>query len=110
MQLNHKSSTLVQTFKAGVSSGAHEIEGKTQMLVQHTKMLTQHCMQRSRSTVKAVSNASGLAYVNYIKFKIWYQHLSSYPKVIYAPLLFFACGVYGYHSVKKTSHPYSPVE
>jgi hypothetical protein len=93
---------LVETLKAGVSSGAQEIEVKTQMLVQHTKILTQHCMQRSRTTVKAVSNAGGLAYLNYVKFKIFYQHLSSYPKVIYAPLLFFACGVYGYHSVKKT--------
>ena len=39
------------------------------------------------------------------KFKILVQHVSSYPKVTLIPLLFFACGAYGFHSVKKTSIP-----
>ena len=34
--------------------------------------------------------------------------MASYPKVCYLPLLFFACGFYGYHSVKHTSVPYTP--
>ena len=34
--------------------------------------------------------------------------MASYPKVCYLPLLFFACGFYGYHSVKQSSVPYTP--
>lgn len=67
-------------------------------------------MSRSRSTVKAVSNVGGAAYLSFVKFKIFYQHLASYPKVIYFPLLFMGCGVYGFHSVKKTSAPYTTPE
>ena len=67
-------------------------------------------MTRSRSTANVVSNVGGSAYLSYVKFKIFFQHLASYPKFVYVPLMFFACGVYGFHSVKKTSVPYSAPE
>lgn len=33
------------------------------------------------------------------------SHLASYPKVTYLPLFMFACGAYGFHSVKKSKVP-----
>ena len=44
----------------------------------------------------------------YVKLKISYRHLASYPKVFYLPLMLFACGVYGFHSVKGSALPYTP--
>jgi hypothetical protein len=87
---------------------SEEIAAKKLVLEQRTRELTQHLLARSNQTVKAVSTAGGTAYSMFIKFKICYSHLASYPKVCYLPLLFFACGFYGYHSVKHTSVPYSP--
>lgn len=55
-----------------------------------------------------MSTAGGHALMMYTKFKIVYAHLASYPKIFYLPLMLFACGVYGYHSVKKSSVPYDP--
>ena len=87
---------------------SEEIAAKKLILEQRTRELTQHLLARSNQTVKAVSSAGGTAYSMYIKFKICYSHLASYPKVCYLPLLLFMCGIYGYHSVKKSSVPYTP--
>jgi|LauGreDrversion4_2_1035121.scaffolds.fasta_scaffold217722_2 hypothetical protein len=87
---------------------AEEIAAKKMLLEQRTRELTQHLLARSNQTVRAVSFAGGSAYSMYIKFKIFYQHMASYPKVCYLPLLFFACGIYGYHSVKHSTVPYTP--
>ncbi len=87
---------------------AEDIAAKKLILEQRTRELTQHLLNRSNQTVKAVSTAGGSAYSMYIKFKICYRHLASYPKVFYLPLLLFTCGIYGYHSVKGSSVPYTP--
>ena len=44
----------------------------------------------------------------YVKVKICYRYLASDPKVFYLPLMLFACGVYGFHSVKGSAMPYTP--
>ena len=90
------------------SLSAEEIAAKKMLLEQRTRELTQHLLARSNQTVRAVSNAGGSALSMYVKFKICYQHLASYPKVCYLPLLLFTCGLYGYHSVKHSSVPYTP--
>ncbi len=88
--------------------GTADIAIRKQILEQRTRELTQHLLSRSNTTVKAVSSAGGQAYMMYTKFKICYAHLASYPKIFYLPLMLFACGVYGYHSVKTSSVPYDP--
>ncbi len=55
--------------------------------------------------MKTVSTAGGHAYVLASKLNLYMNHLASYPKVIYLPMVLFACGAYGYHSVKKSTEP-----
>jgi len=61
---------------------------------------------------KAVVDAAtkGSATMVLSKFKVYLQHLSYYPKVVYVPLLFAACGIYGYHSVRAEPLPCPPTE
>ena len=98
---------VTKTMKQNIPSlSAEEIAAKKLMLEQRTKELTQHLLARSNQTVRAVSSAGGSAYQMYIKFKICCQHLASYPKVFYLPLMLFFCGLYGFHSVKGSAIPY----
>ncbi len=87
---------------------AEELANQKLRFEQRTMLLTQHVRARTNSTARVVSNASGSAYLFYLKFKIYLQHLASYPKIVYLPLMLFSCGIYGYHSVKTSSVPYNP--
>ena len=88
---------------------AEDLAAKKMILEQRTRELTQHLLSRSNQTVKAVSSAGGSAYSMYVKFKICYKHLASYPKVFYLPLMLFACSVYGFYSIKGSALPYTPL-
>lgn len=87
-----------------------ELSLRKERIMMHTRELAKHILSRSNQTVAVVSSASSSVCAVFNKFKIFVQHLSSYPRITYLPMLFFACGAYGFNSVESSAQPTQPLQ
>ena len=88
---------------------AAELSLKKQQLMMRSRELTQHLATRSDQAMKLFFIAGARGYLVFNKLKVYGQHLASYPKISYLPLLFFACGAYGFNSVETSQEPYTTI-
>lgn len=78
-------------------------------MIRHSIQLASNQRQRAAKKAAAAGAATKSSVLMVLsKFKVYMHHLSCYPKVAYLPLLFVACGVYGYHSVRAEPVPCPP--
>lgn len=59
--------------------------------------------KKSKNMATVLAQSSSKMYLNIKKTQMLIRQVAGYPKVTYLPLVLFACGTYGYKSVKQTS-------